>query len=308
MTGDKRLLTRCDFDGLVCATLLKSIRLIDEVRFVHPKDVQDGRISVTESDITANLPFADGVYLAFDHHDSEADRLDPPPNFIAPTGAPSAARVIYDYFGGKDRFTSVSDDLMTAVDRADSADYTPDMVKNPTGWVLFAFLTDPRTGLGRFKNFRLSFYDFMSKMIDLLPTKTIGEIMADPDVAERASLYLGHREKFEEQLRRCSTVHGRIVHVNYRDEPMIFAGNRFMVYAVFPDADISIHEIWGKNKRNVVFAVGKSVFGKKSKINIGELMLQYGGGGHADAGTCQVPTAQADQIRMEILTVLQQLA
>lgn len=306
MQGDKRLLTRCDFDGLVCAALLKSIGLVGEVRFVHPKDMQDGRVSITSSDITANLPFADGVYLAFDHHDSEKERVDVPPNFITPAGAPSAARVVYDYFGGKERFRDISDDLMAAVDRADSADYTVDAVVNPTGWALFAFLTDPRTGLGRFKNFRLPFYDFMEKMIGLCQTKSIREIMEDLDVAERAALYGAHREKFAEQLRRCSTVHGRTVHVDYRGEPVIYAGNRFMVYALFPGAAVSVHELWGKNKRNVVFAVGKSVFGEKAKINIGDLMLQYGGGGHADAGTCQVPTAQADQVRTEILTVLEQ--
>lgn len=306
MPENKRLLTRCDFDGLVCAALLKTLRLVDEVRFAHPKDMQDGRISITESDITANLPFVEGVYLAFDHHDSEAARLDMPPNFIAPAEAPSAARVIYEYFGGKERFENISDDMMTAVDKADSAAYTRDEIMNPADWVLFAFLTDPRTGLGRFKNFRLSFYDFMEKMIGLCQTKTIRDIMNDPDVAERMSLYNGHREKFAEQLRLCSAVHGKVVHVNYRNEPLIYAGNRFMVYALFPQTKISVHEIWGKNKRNVVFAVGKSVLNEKIKTDIGELMLQYGGGGHADAGTCQVRTDQADQVRTELLTVLQQ--
>ncbi len=306
MLAKKRLLTRSDFDGLVCAALLKELGIIDEIRFVHPKDMQDGRISITDSDITANLPYVEGVYIAFDHHISEVSRVISPPNYIVYPNSPSAARVVYEYYGAEERFKNIPSSLMKAVDIADSAKYTMEQVKNPTGWTLLGFIMDARTGLGRFKNFRINNYELMMKLVDLCRTKDVEDILNDPDVKERADLYFDHQDKFIEQLKRCTRIHKTAGHIYLRDEEIIYAGNRFMVYALFPQINISVHEIWGKNRRNVVFAAGKSIFNRTSKMNIGEFMLHYGGGGHIGAGTCQVPTADAPRIREEIITAMVQ--
>lgn len=306
MLAKKRLLTRSDFDGLVCAALLKELDIIDEIRFVHPKDMQDGRISITDSDITANLPYVEGVFIAFDHHISEVSRVISPPNHIVYPNSPSAARVVFEYYGAEERFKNIPSSLMEAVDIADSAKYTMEQIKNPTGWRLLGFIMDARTGLGRFKNFRINNYDLMMKLVDLCRTTEVEDILNDPDVKERVDLYFDHQDKFIEQLKRCTHVHKTAGHIYLRDEEIIYAGNRFMVYALFPQINISVHEIWGKNKRNVVFAAGKSIFNRTSKMNIGEFMLQYGGGGHIGAGTCQVPTDDAPRIREEIITAMVQ--
>ena len=306
MLAKKRLLTRSDFDGLVCAALLKELGIIDEIRFVHPKDMQDGRISITDSDITANLPYVEGVYIAFDHHISEVSRVISPPNHIVYPNSPSAARVVYEYYGAEGRFKNIPPSLMQAVDIADSAKYTMEQIKNPTGWTLLGFIMDARTGLGRFKNFRINNYDLMMKLVDLCRTQDVEDILKDPDVKERVDLYFDHQVKFIEQLKRCTRIHKTAGHIYLRDEEIIYAGNRFMVYALFPQINISVHEIWGKNRRNVVFAAGKSIFNRTSKMNIGEFMLHYGGGGHVGAGTCQVPIADAPRIRQEIITAMVQ--
>ncbi|MBR1777125.1 MAG: exopolyphosphatase [Alphaproteobacteria bacterium] len=306
MQAKKRLLTRSDFDGLVCAALLKELGIIDEIQFVHPKDMQDGRISITSMDITANLPYVDGVDIAFDHHISEVSRVNSPPNHIVYPNAPSAARVVYEYYGAEKRFKDIPPSLMEAVDVADSAQYTVEQITNPTGWILLTFIMDPRTGLGRFKNFRITNYALMMKLIDLCRTQSVDEILQDEDVQERVQLYFEHKDKFVEQLKNCTHVHKTAAHINLRDQETIYAGNRFYVYALYPQINISVHELWGKNKRNVVFAVGKSIFNRTSKMNIGEFLLQYGGGGHVTAGTCQVPVDQADKIRQEIITAMVQ--
>lgn len=306
MLAKKRLLTRSDFDGLVCAALLKELGIIDEIRFVHPKDMQDGRISITDSDITANLPYVEGVYIAFDHHISEVSRVISPPNHIVYPNSPSAARVVYEYYGAEGRFKNIPPSLMQAVDIADSAKYTMEQIKNPTGWTLLGFIMDARTGLGRFKNFRINNYDLMMKLVDLCRTQDVEDILKDPDVKERVDLYFDHQDKFIEQLKRCTRIHKTAGHIYLRDEEIIYASNRFMVYALFPQINISVHEIWGKNRRNVVFAAGKSIFNRTSKMNIGEFMLHYGGGGHVGAGTCQVPIADAPRIRQEIITAMVQ--
>ncbi len=306
MLAKKRLLTRSDFDGLVCAALLKELDIIDEIRFVHPKDMQDGRISITDMDITANLPYVDGVHIAFDHHSSELSRVISPPNHIVYSNSPSSARVVYEYYGAEKRFNDIFTPLMEAVDIADTAQYSLDQILNPTGWALLAFIMDARTGLGRFKNFRITNYALMMKLVDLCRTKGIDEILQDKDVQERVDLYFEHKEKFINQLRKCTRIHKTAAHIYLRDEDIIYTGNRFMIYALYPQINISVHEIWGKNKRNIVFAVGKSIFNKTSKMNIGEFMLQYGGGGHIAAGTCQVPINQAAKIRKEIITAMVQ--
>ena len=297
-----RLITRSDMDGLVCGVLLKELELIDDILFAHPKDMQDGFIDVTKNDLTTNLPYNAGAYLVFDHHASETTRIKgQPDNHIMDTDAPSAARVVYDYFGGKKTFPRISDDMMEAVDKADSAQFTKEEILAPEGWGLLSFLMDARTGLGRFRDFNISNYQLMMKLIDFCRDhNNIKDILNLPDVKERIDLYYTHQIKCREQIERCSTVYNNLVVLDLRKEETIWAGNRFMIYALFPQCNISIHVIWGKNKQNTVFATGKSILDRSSKTDIGELMLKYGGGGHNAAGTCQISNMQAEDVLQEL--------
>jgi nanoRNase/pAp phosphatase (c-di-AMP/oligoRNAs hydrolase) len=298
-----RLVTRSDFDGLVCAVLLRHLDLIDDITFVHPKDVQDGVVDITDRDILTNLPYASDAYLVFDHHHSETLRVgSEAANHIIDPEAPSAARVIYDHYGGAERFPDVPNELMEAVDRADSAAYEVSEVLHPTGWTLLNFLMDSRTGLGRFRDFRISNYQLMMQLIDAcINHQNAEEILALPDVAERAELFKAHEEPFVNQLRRVSKQRGDVVVVDLRDEEIIYAGNRFMVYALFPHARVSVHVIWGKQRQNTVFAVGKSILDRSSPTDIGAVMLRYGGGGHVAAGTCQVPHEDSERVLAEVV-------
>lgn len=300
--GAYRLITRSDFDGLVCAVLLKEKGLINEIKFVHPKDMQDGLIAVYDNDITANLPFVPGVHLAFDHHLSETLRNKPSSNYVIDPQAPSAARVIYDHFGGAQAFPDISNELMSAVDKADSARFNLEEVLNPEKWVLLNFIMDARTGLGRFKNFRISNYQLMMDLIDYCKGHDIHEILALPDVRERVDLYFSHQNLFRDQLRRCSTMKGNVLVLDLREEEIIYAGNRFVKYALFPESNISITVLWGYQHQNTVFTVGKSIFNRTSPANIGELMLGHGGGGHMAAGTCQIEDSrEAARVLEEII-------
>lgn len=292
-----RLVTRSDFDGLVCAVLLKHLGMIDDILFVHPKDMQDGKIAVSERDITTNLPYAPGVHLAFDHHLSETLRnKGERANHIIHPSAPSAARVVYDYYGGASKFPLAWTGMMAAVDKGDSANFSREEVLDPAGWDLLNFLMDARTGLGRFHNFRISNYNLMMALIDACRNHTINDIMAMPDVQERTALYFEHSQKCKGQIRRCATVDKNLVVLDLRNEEVIFAGNRFIIYALFPETNISIHVLWGLKNQNTVFATGKSILNRSSKTNIGALMLEYGGGGHENAGTCQVSNDMAEDV------------
>jgi len=301
-----RLVTRSDFDGLVCAVLLRHLDMIGEIKFVHPKDVQDGEVEVTDNDILTNLPYAPGAHMVFDHHHSETLRNEGNlSNHVIDAEAPSAARVIYEHFGGKARFPKVSDELMRAVDQADSADYALDDILRPQGWTLLNFLMDSRTGLGRFRDFRISNYQLMMQLIDwCIEHNDVGEILAQPDVKERADLFNDQSDLFVAQLKRVSHLDGDVVVVDLRDEEVIHAGNRFMVYALFPESRVSVHVIWGRQKLNTVFACGKSILDRTSPVDVGEVMLRYGGGGHLAAGTCQVPHDDAKRVEREIVDAL----
>lgn len=303
----KRLVTRSDFDGLVCAMLLKELDLIDDIKFVHPKDVQDGKIELSRDDITTNLPFDKRVGLAFDHHESELLRNDPDEfggRYIIDGDAKSAARVVYDFYGGPAIFSRVSPEIMEAVDKGDSADFNEDEILNPTGWVLMNFLMDARTGLGRFHNFRISNYALMMELITYCVDHSIDDVLALPDVKERVDLYFEQQELFKEQLKRITKIYDKVAVIDLRDEETIYAGNRFMVYAMWPEIELSAHVAWGFKKQNTAVMIGKSIINKASKFNIGELCLSYGGGGHANAGTCQIDN---DKIEAELPVIIDKL-
>lgn len=296
-----RLVTRSDMDGLVCGTLLKFLDIVDEVTFVHPKDMQDGLIKITDNDITTNLPYVEGIHLAFDHHFSETLRNDKRANHIIDADAPSAAQVVYDYYDGDNVFPGYFTGLIQGANKADSADFTYDDIVNPRAWALLSFLMDSRTGLGRFKNFRISNYALMMDLIDYCARHNIDQILELIDVKERVEIYFKYEKEFKEQLKRCAKVYKNLVTIDYRHEEIIYPGNRFMIYTLFPEQNISIHIFYTKDKEKVVYSTGKSILNKTSKTNIGELMLKYGGGGHVNAGACQIYKDDAGKVLKEII-------
>jgi nanoRNase/pAp phosphatase (c-di-AMP/oligoRNAs hydrolase) len=298
-----RLVTRSDFDGLVCAVLLNELDLIDDIKFVHPNDMQDGKVDITSRDITTNLPYVASAHLVFDHHESETIRNQSVKlNHIISASAPSAARVVYDHYGGAKAFPNISADMMDAVDKADSAQFSRDEILYPKDWVLLNYLMDSRTGLGRFRDFRVSNYQLMMDLIKYCRHHGIADILQLPDVKERIDIYEAHADLAHEQLKRCSTVHGNLVVLDLRNEETIWATNRFMIYALYPQCNISIHVLWGVQKQNTVFATGKSILDRSSQTDIGTLMLQHGGGGHHAAGTCQIDNDKAESVLAELVS------
>lgn len=296
-----QLLTRSDFDGLICATLLKHLGLIDSYRFVHPKDVQDGKYAVTMDDVLANVPFVPGCGLWFDHHSSEQERLGDVPYAGRYAVAPSCARVIWDYYGGYDAFPYHFDEMMAAVDRCDSGNLTHDDIEHPSGWVLLSFIMDPRTGLGRYRDYRISNYQLNEALVDYCRTMPIDEILALPDVQERVARYWEQDALFREMIRANATQDGNAVVLDLRRQDEIYTGNRFTIYTMFPGANISLLVTMGFKGQNTVITCGHSITNRTCTTDVGSLMLQYGGGGHRAVGTCQVEHEDADRVIAQML-------
>ena len=280
--------------------------MLDDITFVHPKDMQDGLIEVTSRDIITNLPYVPDCHLCFDHHCSEAVRNGSivRQNYILDPAADSSARVVYGYFGGTERFTNIGADMMEAVDKADSARFSREEILDPRDWVMLNFIMDPRTGLGRFSDFRISNYQPMLALVDYCRTHSIDNILSLPDMRERIDLYNSQREAFLEQIARCSGVFGNVVVLDYRNENIIYSGNRFLVYALFPECNISVHLLRSRQPDTTVLAMGKSILSRTNPVDIGGLCLQHGGGGHAAAGTCQIPASEADALVPSIVQSL----
>jgi nanoRNase/pAp phosphatase (c-di-AMP/oligoRNAs hydrolase) len=297
-----RLLTRSDFDGLISAVLLKHLGIMDEWKFVHPKDVQDGLVQVTKDDILANVPYVPGVGMWFDHHSSEIERLRFDYKYEGASELkPSCARVIWDYFGGKEKFPELFLAMMEYVDKCDSGQLTHEEVLGPKGWVLLSFIMDPRTGLGRYKDYQISNYSLMMKMVEWCGSLPIDEILAQPDVRERVDRYFIQNKLFQQQITKGTVIDRNLAVIDLRKEDEIYTGNRFLVYSLFPECNISMHVMWGREKHNVVFTVGHSIIKRTSKTDVGKLMLEYGGGGHERVGTCQIATPRAERIKRELI-------
>ena len=301
-----RLLTRSDFDGLACATLLKELGVIDNWKFVHPKDMQDGVVEVTSDDVLANVPFVAGCGMWFDHHSSENERIDADVEFTGMSRIEdSAARVIYEFYGGNNRIAHF-ETMVKAVDKVDAAKLTKEEILNPTGWVLLGFIMDPRTGLGRFRDFRISNYELMETLIDACATKDIEEILADPDVEERVKLYFEQDTLFREMLAAHTRVDGNVIITDLRGVETIYTGNRFLIYSLHPEQNVSAWIVDGRNRQNCPIAVGHSVLNRTCKTDVGALMLKYGGGGHFQVGTCQVPYDDADNAIAELIKAMKE--
>jgi nanoRNase/pAp phosphatase (c-di-AMP/oligoRNAs hydrolase) len=300
-----RLVTRSDFDGLICGMLLKEVDIIDSWVFVHPKDLQDGLFHPTENDVLANVPYVPGCGMWFDHHTSEDDRLGWSQNVKGESRlAPSAARIIYEYYGGEARFPSYKA-MIEAVDKVDSGQLTREEILNPTGWILLGFISDPRTGLGRFRDFRISNYQLMEELINHCRNMDIEDILEVEDVKERVELYYEQDRLFKEMVKSHTTIEDNVILTDLRNVETIYTGNRFLVYSLYPEQNVSVWIVDGKLKQNVSIACGYSILNRTCTVDIGSLMLKHGGGGHKMVGTCQVPYADADHVLREIVEALQ---
>lgn len=303
-----RLITRSDFDGLACGALLKEAGIIDSWKFAHPKDLQDGLIEVNENDCLANVPFVEGCGLWFDHHSSEHERLSLEGKYKGESRiTPSCARIIYEYYGGKERFPQF-DDMMIAVDKVDSGNLTIDEIQNPSGWILIGFLMDPRTGLGRFRNFTISNYQLMELLMDACRTMTTDEILALPDVKERIELYYEQTEKFKEMVLAHTVTEGKLLISDLRGVDPIYSGNRFMIYSMYPEQNISAWIVSGRGGMGCSAAVGYSILNKTCTVDVGSLMLKYNGGGHKKVGTCQFSNENMESELPKMLAELKSLA
>ncbi|MDI6739789.1 MAG: exopolyphosphatase [Candidatus Edwardsbacteria bacterium] len=301
-----RLVTRSDFDGLICGVLLKEAGIIDDCTFVHPKDVQDGKAAVTANDVLANVPYAPGCGLWFDHHKSEEERKAFPNDFKGVSlAAKSCARVIYDYYGGKERFPRF-EEMLKAVDKSDSGNLSLEEIADPQGWILLAVIMDPRTGLGRYTDYRISNLQLMQNLMEHCRAKPISEILELPDVKQRVKRYRESEWLYKEMIKANARTHGNVLVIDLRKVEDIATGNRFVEYGMFPNVNISIRVMWGVKKQNVVFAVGHSIITRTSKTNVGSLMLKHGGGGHPKVGTCQVPAERAEQVLQELIKQMNQ--
>ncbi len=291
-----RLITRADFDGIVCGALFNELEMIDDIVFAEPNDMQQGRFPVSDKDISANLPFVEGIHLCLDHHSSEIERVGEKDNLIIDADAPSAARVVYRHFGGKKAFPKISEDLLAAVDQADSAQFTQEDILAPEKWTLLNFIVDPRTGLEGISGFSISHNELLYDLMTYCRHNPIEEILAQPDVVERVNTYQYQNEFSELQLVRCAAVHGNLVVVDLRDEDPIYTCNRFLIYALNPECNISMHLMPGTEKGTTAISIGKSILDRSSKTNIGSLLLEFGGGGHAAAGGCKVKNEDAEAV------------
>lgn len=303
-----RLVTRSDFDGLVTAVLLKQLNMIDDMLFVHPKDMQDGQVEITKNDILTNVPYIEGCGMWFDHHASEIKRAEEEGfQFEGKVRlADSAARVVYDYFGGKEKFGPELDDIMQGVDKADAAKFSKEDILNPTGWDLISFIMDARTGLGRYRDYRISNYQLMEKLVTLCATHTVEEVLQDPDVKERIARYYELNEQFVEMLKAHTRTDGNVIITDLRDVETIYPGNRFMVYALYPEQNVSLWIVDGFRRQNCAIACGYSIINKTCATHVGHLMRELGGGGHEAAGTCQVPYEQANEAIEKIVMSFKQ--
>ena len=303
-----RLLTRSDFDGSVCAALLQELGLVDEISYVHPKDLQDNKIEVTKDDIIANAPFVEGCGLWFDHHSSEHERLELAGKFKGASElAPSAAQVIYEYYKKDKNFgdkLKKFENLIKIVGIADSARFSRDDILNPTGWTMLAFIADPRTGLGYKRSFRISNFELMRKLPELLRSKAADEILAMPDFHERIQVYHEETSTYKAQLTRHTRVEGDAIIINFQGIDEVPVGNRFLEYVLYPEQNISLRIVDGRNNEFAIISVGHSITNRTSTVDVGSLVLKYGGGGHKQVGTCQVKYEDVDRIVAEILQVI----
>ena len=289
-----RLVTRGDLDGLTCAVILSLNEPIEKIELIHPQDISDGRADIRPGDILANLPYHPACTMWFDHHLHTATPNVPLGGFKGAFGdAPSAARLVYEYYGGEDAMPDLAE-LVFETDRLDSANLAPEDVLDPEGYIKLGFTIDGRTGLGTFES-------YFHHLVDLLKAGSpIEEVLADPGVRKRCEILESQDETFRSELRRCSRLDGNVVITDFRDLDYPPIGNRFLVYALFPEANVSVRAHWGPNRTFPMLLLGHSIFNRTCKTNVGELASRYGGGGHRGAGSIPLMEEPDQQMQMVI--------
>ena len=297
-----RLVTRGDLDGLTSVIIITMKEPIDEIRLIHPQEITDKAIEITPDDILANVPYHPNCGMWFDHHLLTDSNEKPPETFKGRYGlAPSAARLVYDYYRERDPNDEALKRLETLVDetdRLDAAQLTPDDVEHPRDYILLGYTIDSRTGLGDFNTYFLH-------LIDWLKTMSIEEVLEQPEVRERIERLRREQTEFKSLLQRNSFRLNNVVITDLREIERLPAGNRFLVYMLFPEANVSLRVHWGPSHNSVIAAVGHSIFNRTCNTSVGELMSRYGGGGHRGAGTCVLPVEKAADAIDEILFELQ---
>ena len=293
-----RLVTRGNMDGLTCAVLIDHAERLDEIVLIHPQDITDDKFEVKPGDILANLPYHPTCMKWFDHHSATRTYEKPPALFDGKYGlAPSTARLVYDYYLHDNPGYKLYDDLVRETDRYDSAQLTLEDVTNPQEYVLLGFTLDPRTGLGRF-------HDYFMKLVETFREDTIDEVLALPELRERATRIAEERERFLDAMKEHSTLDGSVIVTDLRGVEDLPAGNRFLIYTLFPEANVSLRIAWGPNKEFVVLTVGHSIFNRTCPVHVGGLLAKYGGGGHKGAGATPLDRESADELIREVIQKL----
>lgn len=289
-----RLITRADYDGIVCGVILSANMEIDSYKFVEPKYMQDGEVDVFEDDIIANLPYHPNCAYWFDHHISNQIETAFEGDWEL---APSAAGVIYKYFGGAKKMPRYKE-LIADTDKIDSAQLTMEDVKNPEGNVLLSFTVFPKE----------EDYYYHLLLISWLREKPIKEIMELPEVKKRTDAVLEELRTAKEHITKHSRQDENVIVTDIlKFKGRFHDGNRFLIYTLFPEANISMKIAdFPEREGYMKVSVGKSIFVKTSNINVGELMAKYGGGGHKGAGSCRFPKSEADKNIPEILAALKE--
>ncbi len=298
-----RLVTRGDLDGLTCAVIITMKEPIDEIVLIHPQDITDKRIEIGRGDILANVPYHPSCGMWFDHHILTESNERPPADVKGRHAiAPSAARVVYDYYTEKypnDPELLRHEKLVAETDRLDAAQLAPEDVDDPRGYILLGYTIDSRSGLGSFK-------DYFNHLVGWLKTMTIDEVLAQPEVKARVDRLRNELVAFKDLLRRNSFQLNNVVVTDLRESADMPAGNRFLIYTLFPESNVSLRVHWGPGKNSVIAAVGHSIFNRTCRTSVGELMSRFNGGGHKGAGTCVLPLDSAADAIDEILAELQQ--
>ncbi|HEY4640407.1 MAG TPA: exopolyphosphatase [Thermoanaerobaculia bacterium] len=297
-----RLVTRGDLDGLTSAVIITMNEPIDQIVLVHPQDITDKRVEIRSDDVLANLPYHPNCGMWFDHHLLTDSNEKPPATVKGRYGlAPSAARLVYDYYlerSPNDEALLRLAKLVDETDRLDSAQLSPDDVESPRDYILLGYTIDSRTGLG-------DFHGYFNKLIEWLKTMPIDEILRQPEVSRRVERIRNEQDEFKRLLQRNSFQLNNVVVTDLREIDHLPAGNRFLVYSLFPDTNVSLRVHWGPAHNSVIAAVGHSIFNRTCRTSAGELMSRFGGGGHRGAGTCVLPLEKAAEAIDEILFELQ---
>ncbi len=290
-----RLVTRGNLDGLTCAVLLDQAEPVDRIELIHPQDITDDKFQVEPSDILANVPYHPNCAKWFDHHSHTRTYERPPTQFQGRYGlAPSTARLVYDYYLWDNPGFNAYEELVRETDRYDGAGLTRQDVLDPQDYILLGFTLDPRTGLGPFQEY------FMS-LFEVLRDGTIEDVMALEELQARKRRMEEGREPYLAATRKYSRMVGQVLVTDLRDAGPLPAGNRFLVYTHYPDANVWLRIAWGPKREFLVATVGHSIFNRTCPVHVGGLLAKYGGGGHRGAGATPIGIENAATIIDELI-------